>query len=122
MKTLSFSTLFLPEWALPWVLVVAIAAWILGARPLAMVAALILVFEIVIFPLLAPWLEIIPTAVLLLVAPIIALMLFQSAITLFFGKRTAGNVTGVYLVRLLDALMLSPFRLIGRLLRGSARQ
>ena len=54
MKTLSFSTLFLPEWALPWVLVLAITAWILGARPLATAAAFIFAFEVFVAPLLAP--------------------------------------------------------------------
>jgi hypothetical protein len=118
MKTLSFSTLFLPEWALPWVLVFAIAAWILGARPLAMVAAFIFLFEVIVSPLLAPWLATLPTPALLLIGVVMALMLFHGAIELLFGKKTAGHVTGVYLVRLLDAFTLGPFRLLGRLLRG----
>jgi hypothetical protein len=119
MKTLSFSTLFLPEWALPWVFVLAVAAWILGARPLAIAAALILVFEVVVAPLLAPWLATLPTWALLLIGAVMLLMLLHGAIELLFGSKTAGHVTGVYLVRLLDAFTLGPFRLLGRLLRGS---
>lgn len=120
MKTLSFSTLFLPEWALPWVLVLAITAWILGARPLAIAAAFIFAFEVIVAPLLAPWLATLPTSALVLIGAVMALMVFRGAIELLFGKETAGHATGVYLVRVLDALTLGPLRLLGRLLRGTA--
>lgn len=120
MNTTALSTLLLPEWLLPWLLVLAVSAWILGARPVAIFASLILLFEIVVTPMVAPVLASIPAAALLLVAPVLALMVFQGVITLLFGKRTAGSVTGVYLVRMLDLLTLGPFRLLGRLLRGRA--
>jgi hypothetical protein len=91
MKTLSFSTLFLPEWALPWVLVLAITAWILGARPLAIAAAFIFMFEVIVAPLLAPWLATLPTPALLLIGAVMALMIFHGAIELLFGKRPPGT-------------------------------
>jgi hypothetical protein len=118
MKTLTFSTLFLPEWALPWVLVLAIAAWILGARALAIGAGLILLFEVLIAPLLAPWLSTVPAWGLVLIGVFMALLILHAAIELLFGDKTAGHVSGVYLVRLFDGLMLGPFRLLARLLRG----
>lgn len=118
MKTLTFSTLFLPEWALPWVLVLAIAAWILGARALAIGAGLILLLEVLIAPLLAPWLSTVPAWGLVLIGVFMALLILHAAIELLFGDKTAGHVSGVYLVRLFDGLMLGPFRLLARLLRG----
>ena len=118
MKTLTFSTLFLPEWALPWVLVFAISAWILGARTLAVAAGLVLLAEWVLAPLLAPWLSTLPAWALVLIGAVMVLMVLQGAIDILFGERVAASVVGTYLVRLLDALMLSPFRLLQWLLRG----
>ena len=118
MKTFSFATLFLPEWALPWVAVVGIAAWILGARALGVAAAMLLLTDLVIAPLLAPWIATLPTWALLMLAGVVSLVVLHQVIDLLFGKEVAGHVTGTYLVRLLDALLLGPFRLLARLLRN----
>lgn len=116
MKTFSLATFFLPEWALPWVAVLGIAAWIMGARPLALAAAMLLLAELVLAPLLAPWLTTLPVWALLLLGGIMVLMVLHGVVDVLFGKETAGHITGTYLVRLLDALLLGPFRLLGRLL------
>ncbi len=117
MNSLSFATLFLPDWALPWMVVLAIAAWILRARALAGLAALIVLADVVIGPLVAPWLDAIPLWALLPLLPIIGLLLLHGLIVAAFGPETAGQVTGTYLVRLLDLIFLGPFRLIRFLLR-----
>lgn len=116
MKTFSLATLFLPSWALPWVAVFGLLAWILGARALASAAALVLLADLLLAPLLAPWLQTLPTWVLLLIGGVMVLLVLHSVIDFLFGEDTAGHVTGTYLVRLLDAVLLGPFRLLRRIL------
>jgi hypothetical protein len=118
MKTFSLATLFLPEWALPWVAVFGVAAWIVGARALGAVAAMLLLTELVLAPLLAPWLETLPTWGLLIFAAVMVVVVLHQVVDFLFGREVAGHVTGTYLVRLLDALLLGPFRLLARLLRS----
>ena len=121
MKTFSLATLFLPEWALPWVAVLGIAAWIVGARALGTAAAVLLLAELVLAPLLAPWLATLPDWGLLLIGGVIVLLVLHGIIDFLFGKETAGHVSGTYLIRLFDFLLMGPFRLLGRLLRGLTR-
>lgn len=117
MKTFSLATLFLPEWALPWVAVIGVAAWILGARVLGVAAALLLLTELLLAPLLAPWIATLPTWGLLMLAAALVIVVLHQVIDLLFGKETAGHVTGTYVVRLLDVILLGPIRLLARLLR-----
>ena len=121
MKTFSLATLFLPEWALPWVAVFGFVAWIVGARALGVAAAVLLLAELVLAPLLAPWLTTLPDWALLLIGGVMVLLVLHGIIDFLFGKETAGYVSGIYLVRLCDFLLLGPFRLLGRLLRGLTR-
>lgn len=117
MKTFSLATLFLPEWALPWVAVFGLLAWILRARALAVASALVLLGELVLAPLLAPWLRTLPTWGLVLIGGVMLLLVLHSILEFLFGKETAAHVSGTYLVRLLDAIFIGPFRLLRRLLR-----
>ncbi len=117
-KALSFGTLFLPTWALPWVVVVGLVAWIMGARALGVAAAILLLSDLVIAPLLAPWLATLPAWILWSLEALMWLMILHRVIETLFGKATAGHVTGTYLVRIFDALLLGPFRFVFRLLRG----
>ena len=121
MKTFSLATLFLPEWALPWVAVFGLVAWIVGARALGVAAAILLLAELVFAPLLAPWLATLPDWALLLIGGVMVLLVLHGIIDFLFGKEAAGHVSGTYLVRLFDFLLLGPFRLLGRLLRGLTR-
>ena len=116
MKGVSIATLFLPEWSLPWVLLFGIAAWILGARATGVAAVLLVAAEFVLPPLLEPWLTTLPDWAILLIGGVLLLVVLHDVVDFLFGKETAGHVTGTFLVRLLDALLLSPFRLLGRLL------
>lgn len=118
MKSFSLATLFLPNWTLPWVVVVGLAAWIMGARALGTAAAILLLSDLVLAPLLAPWLATLPAWTLWLLGALMWLMILRGVIETMFGKSTAGHVTGTYLVRIFDALLLGPFRFVFRLLRG----
>ena len=121
MKTFSLATLFLPEWALPWVAVVGLVAWIVGARSLGVAAAILLLAELVLVPLLAPWLATLPDWALFLIAGVMVLLMLHGIIDFLFSKGTAGHVSGTYLVRLFDFLLIGPFRLLGWFLRGLTR-
>ena len=121
MKTFSLATLFLPEWVLPWVGVFGIIAWIVGARTLGMAAAIFLLAELVLAPLLSPWLSTLPGWALFLIGGVMVLLVLHGFIDVLFGKETAGHVSGTYLIRLLDFLFLGPFRLLGHLLRALTR-
>lgn len=118
MKAFTLGTLFLPEWALPWVFIVGIGAFIVGARALAISAAVLLTAEFILAPLMAPWLSTLPTWVLLLMGGVVLLLVLHGVIDFLFGKETAGHVSGTYLVRLIDFLLLGPFRLLKAILRG----
>ena len=118
MKTFSLATLFLPDWTLPWVAVVGLAAWIMGARALGTAAAILLLSDLVLAPLLAPWLATLPAWTLWLLGALMWLMILRGVIETMFGKDTAGHVTGTYLVRIFDALLLGPLRFVFHLLRG----
>ena len=107
----SLATLSLPEWAQPWVAIGGLIAWVVGARALGMVAAILLLA-----PFLAPWLTTLPDWVLWLSGGVMLLLVLHSVIYLLFGKETAGHVSGSYLIRLFDFLLLGPFRLLRRLL------
>lgn len=121
MKTFSLATFFLPEWALPWLAVFGLVAWIVGARSLGVAAAILLLAELVLAPLLAPWLETLPDWALFLILGVMVLLVFHGVIDFLFGKETAGHVSGTYLIRLFDFLLVGPFRLLGRFLRGLTR-
>ena len=116
MKSFSLATLFLPAWALPWIGLIGVLALIVGARGLAGAAGMILVVELIVAPLMAPWLATLPTWVLLIMGAVMVLTVVHGVIDFLFGKEAAGHVSGTYLVRLLDLLLLGPFRLLGRLL------
>jgi hypothetical protein len=119
MKTFSLATLFLPEWA-PTVggCVRRRRLDCRGESPWGAVAAMLLLTELVLAPLLAPWLETLPTWGLLIFAAVMVVVVLHQVVDFLFGREVAGHVTGTYLVRLLDALLLGPFRLLARLLRS----
>jgi hypothetical protein len=117
MKSFTLATVFLPDWTLPWIAVLACAAWIVGARGLAASAAGLVLADLYLAPLLAPWLAQVPTWVVLLIGGVFVLSILHGVIGLLFGEETTGHVTGTYLVRLFDWLLLGPFRLLGTMVR-----
>lgn len=116
MKLLGLSV-FLPGWALPWVVVAAVAAFIIGARRLGIALAILLVMDQVAAPLLAPVLAELPWWVLALVTLVVVLLVVHGLIAAVFGAEAAGHFTGTWLVRITDLLIIGPFRAIRYLLR-----
>lgn len=67
--------------------------------------------------------QILVIAVLVLVAPFMAIRLLQRLVSLGYGNHASAHVAGTYLVRLLDGLwsafrtlIVGPFRLLARLI------
>lgn len=118
MTSFSLATLFLPEWALPWMVVLAITALVVGARGLAGMAAGVVAADLVLAPLLAPWIDALPDWALAPILVVFGLMVLNSALAFLFGREAAGHVTGTLLMRLFDLILLGPFRLLRALLRA----
>lgn len=122
MKSLSLTALTIPHWVLPWVVVFGLSAWILGARSLAKASALLLTVSLLAPPLLASWLSTLPVWSMDLLILLMWLMVLNGVVRALFGKSAAGHVTGTYIVRLLDTLLIGPLRVGFRaLLRRNPR-
>ena len=111
-------SLFVPGWAIPWLVVLTIAAWIVGAKQFALGLTVLLIMDQVVAPLLEPYLATLPTWVLALVTATVILLVIHGLIVMIFGKEAAAHFTGTWLVRISDLLILGPFRMIRVLLRG----
>jgi hypothetical protein len=103
-------------------------ALMLGARRLGLGLMAPALFRWFVWPLIGPMLGEVPLWLIVLAAPLVVVLvglkLLQRGVGAVYGRQTAGHVTGVYLVRLLDTLgaalawlAVIPFRLIARLLR-----
>lgn len=117
MSGLPTAFLFLPGWALPWVAVAAAAAWIIGARRMGFVLAALVGAELVLPPLVEPWLETLPLWILVLGGLTLLLLVAHDLIAFVFNRKVAAHVTAEWLIRLVDFVMLGPLRLLWRLLR-----
>jgi hypothetical protein len=109
--------LFLPDWALPWVAVGAVAAWILGLRGIGVSLAVLFVADTVLAPFLEPWLDTVPPWALVAGLVIVTLLVLQGFVVALFGREAWGHFAGTWLVRLGDLLLLGPFRALGAILR-----
>lgn len=122
MNNLTLVTLFLPEWALPWIMVLAVAAWILGARALAGIAMMVVITDVVLAPLLTPWIESLPLWAMVLMLIVFGVSILLGGLSMLFGREAIGHLTGTYLVRFFDLILIGPFRLLGWLFRVVARR
>lgn len=107
-----------PHWVLPWVAVAGLAAAILGARSLAVAAAILVFGDLGFTLLLAPWIATLPVWVPWLLAALMWLLVLQGILATLFGRDVAAHVTGAYLIQILDTLLLAPLRFVIRLMRG----
>ncbi len=117
MSGFSLATLYLPEWAVPWVAVFAVAAWIVGARALATAAVVVLLAEFFLAPLLEPWIVMAPLWLLFLLMGVVALTVEYDVIALIFNRKIADQIVADQLSWLGKSVFLAPFRLLGFLLR-----
>lgn len=104
--------LFIPEWMIPWCVVAAIGAAILGWSRIATSLSLFVAVDVLVWPLLEPWLDQLPVWALVLGAILLPLLVVHSLIALVFGEAAAGQFTGTWLVRIADALLLGPLRML----------
>lgn len=109
--------MFLPPWAAPWVVTIAIGAWIVGARRLATVLGVLLVVDALAAPLIEPWLATVPLWALAAGGLVLGLLVVHDLVSLVFGRGVADHFVGQWLLRLADYLILGPFRGIRWLLR-----
>lgn len=117
MSGFSLATLYLPEWALPWVAVFAVAAWIVGARALATAAVVVLLAELVLVPLLEPWIATLPLWALFVLLGVLAFTVEYDVIALVSNREIANKIMANQLSWLGKSLFLGPFRLLGFILR-----
>jgi len=118
MNGLATFGIFLPVWMMPWLVVGAIAAWIVGAYRLAVGLSIFVTADLLLVPLLKPYLTTLPAWVLALITILLVLMVIHGLLVVTFGREAAGNFTGTWLVRIGDLLLLGPLRFIGILLRN----
>lgn len=111
-----------PDWAMIWFLIFAGAAFILGARRVAILVASVPLIRWFVWPVVADTFPELPLWIQILAIVLVPLLLIHGLITLVFGAPTAAHFTGAWLVRLGDLLLFSPTRgirgLIGRLFGG----
>lgn len=117
MRLLSEIGLFFPEWLTPWIGVAAIAAAIMGWSRLAISLGAFVAIDIFVFPLIEAWLDELPAWASALAVILLALLIIHTIIALVFGEEAAGTFTGTWLVRISDALILGPFRIVRSLWR-----
>jgi hypothetical protein len=117
MRQLSEIGLFFPEWLTPWLGVAAIAAAIMGWGRLAASLGAFVAINIFVMPLLEGWLGQLPIWASALAVILLSLLVIHALIALVFGKEAAGQFTGTWLVRISDALILGPFRIVQSLWR-----
>jgi len=122
--------MILPDWIVLCMAIAGGCALIAGMRRPGISLLLPAAMRWIALPLLWPELRNIPIALILLVAPLIAifggLLFLDRAVSLVYGARAGGHVTGAYLVRTFDAiartmfwLVSLPFRLLLLILRGA---
>jgi len=100
----------------------AIAAWIAGARRLAGALTLFVAVDVLVLPMIEPWLKAQPLWMLAPMVLLAVLLVINSLLTFLFGPEAAGHFVGAWLVRIGDLLLFGPFRAIRALLRLLRRQ
>ena len=110
MNLLAVFSVFAPDWLSIWFAVGAIGVWILRLQRIAVALAVIPFGDWVLAPLLQPAINEMPTSWLVGVLALIGLVCVRAVLELVIGNEGAGHVLGTYTVRLLDFLIVGPFR------------
>ena len=112
MNFITLASLFAPEWLSIWFAVVAAGLFSLGFRRAAMILAIWPVVDWVVVPLLQPAIDELPLSWLLVILVLVAIATIRAVLELVIGHEGSGHVTGTYIVRLLDFILLAPFRTV----------
>jgi len=112
---------FLPDWMTAWFAVGAMVAAILGMNRLAPALALAPLLDWILVPLAWALLPVVPVWVVLPALLILGFLALHGTVKSLFGAETAGQVTGTYLVRFVDAVLLLPITIVRALARALRR-
>ncbi len=91
--------LLVPEWVLPWIVLAAAVAYLVGALRLSLALGLIPVVKLILAPVLAPYFWQLPVWLLPAVVLLLFLLVLQGIVSLVFGRETAGQFVGAILMR-----------------------
>lgn len=108
----------LPEWAMIWLFLAGVAAFILKARRLAAAFEIMPALHWIIFPVLTVLNVPLPLWSGPVVEVLAALLLLQSLLSIVFGKDVAAGVIAGLLLRGIDGLLRGPMRKLQTALRG----
>jgi hypothetical protein len=101
---------FAPEWLTVWFAIAAVGAFILGFRRAGMALMGWPIIDWIVLPAIDPIIDQLPGWAVAALLVVVALLMLQGALSLLFGPEAVGHVIGTYLVRLIDVLLLGPFR------------
>src|ERR1039458_8645538 len=107
----------IPEWTLPWIAVAAAVAFILGRPRAGSSFALTFILQAWLTPILKPWLDQQPLWLQAIWALVIWILLMQTIVSIIFGRRVGDGFATHWVIRVVDLLILGPFRGIAYLLR-----
>src|SRR5258708_4678585 len=97
-----------PDWIVLYLAIAGGGALSLGQRRLGIGFLLPACLRWLAFPLLSPQLQYLPLPLILIAIPVIAvfggLLLLDKFVSVIYGPRAGGHMTGTYLVRIFDAL------------------
>lgn len=114
--------LFALEWLTVWFAVAAVGAFILGFRRAGAALMGWPIIDWIVLPLVDPIIDQMPAWAVAALVVVVGLVMLQGLLSLLFGPEAVGHVVGTYLVRLIDFLLLGPFRalrwLFSMLVRG----
>lgn len=102
----------LPDWAVAWSAIAAVACLIMGAKRWAAAIAMVPIGRWILWPIFTQFFPGLPVWVQLLFGLVGALLIVHGFTSLIFGRETAGQVTGTLIVRIGEFLLFAPFRLI----------
>lgn len=116
--------IFVPDLWLPVILMGAGLAWIVGARKTARTMAIFTILSLILPPILAPLLQMVPTWALWLLAlyvvllvPFAAVSVLQALVAPALGQRTASEAAGRWAADIGRVMFTAPFKLVGALIR-----
>mgnify|MGYP001767662494 CR=1 FL=1 len=105
-------SIFLPDWLTVWFVVAAVGAFILGFTRAGLALLVLPAIDWIVLPAVEPLIDHLPPWALVLLLIVIGLAILHGVLTAMFGREAVGHASGTYLVRLIDFVVLSPFRVV----------
>lgn len=105
-------SVLIPDWLTIWFAVAAVGAFILGFKRAGVALLGLPVIDWIVLPFVEPVIDQLPRWALVVVFIVAGLVLLHGLLTTVFGRDAVGHASGTYLVRLIDFIVLSPFRVV----------